>query len=123
MKIRFLGDENLDQAIIDGLCRREPSVDFMTARAACIGGLPDEQVLAIAADQQRVLVTHDQSTMGGAFGAFLKTHQSSGVIIIPSNMGIGIAVEQLLLVWSVENLEDWTNRFVYLKFLDSWFPG
>jgi hypothetical protein len=34
MKVRFLADANLDRQITEGLCRREPSIDFLSADAA-----------------------------------------------------------------------------------------
>jgi hypothetical protein len=34
VKIRFQADEDLDQAIVNGVLRREPSVDFQTAPKA-----------------------------------------------------------------------------------------
>ena len=115
MKIRFLADENLDKGIVDGLCRREPAIDFLSAQHAGIRGVSDLEILRIAAEQQRVLVTHDKNTMPAAFGEFLVTHQCSGLIIIPDYMGIGTAVENLLIVWSVDEQEEWLNRIVHLK--------
>ncbi len=49
MPPRFLADENLNGKIIAGLHRREPYIDFQTAKAAGILGLSDYEVLTIAA--------------------------------------------------------------------------
>jgi predicted nuclease of predicted toxin-antitoxin system len=62
---RFQADENFNVKIVTGVLRREPSVDFQTAKAANLFALPDPQVLAIAARENRILVTHDQKTMPG----------------------------------------------------------
>jgi predicted nuclease of predicted toxin-antitoxin system len=58
MSPKFLADENLNAKIVAGLVRREPSIDFQTAKQAEILGLPDDEVLAIAAQSGRILVTH-----------------------------------------------------------------
>jgi hypothetical protein len=60
-KIRFQADADLKQAIVTGTIRREPNIDFQSAYAAGLEGKLDREVLAIAAEDGRVLVTHDRS--------------------------------------------------------------
>ena len=57
MKVRFLADSNLNQKIVSGVLRQVPEVDFQTAHEANLHGLPDDQVLAMAAHEGRILVT------------------------------------------------------------------
>jgi len=45
--IRFLADASLDHPILTGCVRREPSMDFLSANAANLEGIPDSQVLPI----------------------------------------------------------------------------
>lgn len=63
MKVRFQADADLNQTIILALLRHEPGIDFQTASNAGLAGLDDATVLALAAHEGRLLVTHDQSTM------------------------------------------------------------
>jgi hypothetical protein len=63
VKVRFLADADLNKAIVSGILRREPSVDFLTAHAAGLRGMTDPEVLTLAAQQQRVLVSHDVGSM------------------------------------------------------------
>jgi Domain of unknown function (DUF5615) len=72
VKVRFLADADLNKAIVSGLLRREPSIDFLTANAAGLRNMGDAEVLALAADRQRVLVSHDVGTMPSHFRAHLK---------------------------------------------------
>jgi hypothetical protein len=46
MTLHFQADVNLNQLILRAACRREPALDFQTAEAAGLGGLPDPKVLA-----------------------------------------------------------------------------
>jgi hypothetical protein len=46
-------------------------------------GLPDREVLALAARDGRILVTHDSGTMPRHFGEFVESERSAGVIIVP----------------------------------------
>ena len=66
MKLRFQADNDLDQRIVSAVGRLATEVDFRTAFAAGLHvRVADPDVLAIAADDGRVLVTHDRRTMPG----------------------------------------------------------
>jgi predicted nuclease of predicted toxin-antitoxin system len=47
-------------------------MDFQTAQEAGLRGLPDPEVLACAADDRRILVTHDRRTMPAHFADFIR---------------------------------------------------
>jgi len=61
--IRFLGDACLAEYIVAGCLRREPTIDFQTALAAGLKGKTDPEVLTLAAEAGRILVTQDVRTM------------------------------------------------------------
>jgi predicted nuclease of predicted toxin-antitoxin system len=71
MKVRFQADADLNQIIVSAVVRRVREIDFRTATAARLAGVRDPEVLARAARDGRVLVTHDQSTMPQHFAAFI----------------------------------------------------
>ena len=83
MKVRFLADYDFNAEIVDGLLRRESSIDIKTGFDAGLQGVPDPGVLDKAADEGRVLVTHDHRTMPRHFAEFISQRQSPGVFIIP----------------------------------------
>jgi len=114
MRVRFQADADLNQAIRQGLIRRELAADFRTAHEADLAGLGDPEVLAIASRSNRILVTHDHKTMPRHFGEFIQNNQSAGVIIIPQHLPVSLAIEELLLIWSVTDAEEWVNRICYL---------
>lgn len=58
MPPRFQADEDFNVKIVAGVLRREPSVDFQTTKAARILGLRDPDVLAHAAQDNRIVVSH-----------------------------------------------------------------
>jgi len=59
--VRFQADADLNQAIVAAVIRREPAIDFRTATLARLASLSDPEVLALAADDGRILVTHDHA--------------------------------------------------------------
>ena len=54
-----------------GLRRKESAVQFQTAADGDVHGKPGPEVLAIAADADRILVTHDRRTMPVHFARFI----------------------------------------------------
>lgn len=114
MRVRYQADADLNLTIVLATVRREPAIDFQTADAAGLAGVPDPKVLAIAAAEGRVLVTHDHKTMPRHFAEFLSEQSSSGVLVIPQHIRPSAAVEDLLLIWAASNASEWINRICYL---------
>ena len=71
MSFRFQADADLNPEIGRGLRRREPAVDFRGATGAIPDGTLDPEVLQIAADAGRVLVSRDVTTMPDHFERFV----------------------------------------------------
>jgi hypothetical protein len=114
MKIRFQADADLKQAIVAAVLRHEPSIDFQTADEAELKGVDDVDVLAIAAQEGRILVSHDKKTMPQHFAAFIQNNTSPGVFIVPQHLAIALAAEELFMIWYASESEEWSNRIVHL---------
>ena len=71
-------------------------------------------MLALAAHAGRVLVTHDRKTMPKHFAEFIGHTTSSGVIVIPQKLPVRAAIEDLLLIWTASEAEEWHNRIQVL---------
>ena len=96
MKIRFQADADLNEDIIWGEKREEPMVDFQTADDANLRGLADDAVLALAASENRILISHDRKTMPGHVRAELEAGRTvAGVFIVPQRMAIAQAINDL----------------------------
>jgi hypothetical protein len=111
--VRFLADASLHHAIVTGCVRRETGIDFLSAHSAKLEGMGDPDVLALAAVQDRILVTHDFRTMPRHFAEFLAAGRSSpGVFLVKQSTPLGAVIEDLVLVWTASQPQDWTNRIV-----------
>ena len=71
-------------------------------------------VLAVAAREGRVLLTHDVRTMPQHFASFIEEHTSAGVLLVPQSLSRRHVVKDLLLVWTAMEAEEWTNRIMSL---------
>ncbi len=111
--IRFVADADFNHAIVKGCRRQEPTLDFLSANEAKLEGVPDPDVLAFAAEQNRILVTHDRQTMPHHFGEFLISGRSSpGVFLVSQYAPIGEVIDALVLIWAASDAGEWKNRVV-----------
>ncbi|MBK5294285.1 MAG: DUF5615 family PIN-like protein [Acidobacteriia bacterium] len=63
MTVLFLADEDLDSDIIGGLRSREPAIGILDVKNTGLGGTADSVLLDLAAQQGRIVITHDRRTM------------------------------------------------------------
>jgi len=111
---RFQADADLNQTIVLAVLRKEPGIDFRTAADAGLRGVPDAEVLALAARAERILVSHDFRTMPRHFSEFLQTTSSPGVLLVSQSLPAAAAAEEILLIWSATSPAEWVNRLAYL---------
>ncbi len=106
--LRLAADENLNNGIIRGLLRRNASVDILRVQDAGLLGADDFRVLAWAAEENRILVTHDGRTV--PFYADQRIEAGlpmPGVFVVPRSVSIGQAIEDLLLLCDCTSAEEW----------------
>jgi predicted homoserine dehydrogenase-like protein len=106
--IRFYLDEHIAQSVVAGLERR--GVDAITTDEAGIRGASDEEQLAHATQQQRVIVTKDDD--------FLRLHaqgvQHNGIVFVPGQASIGAIIRGLNLIHLVLNTDEMRNHVEFL---------
>ena len=97
--IAILADEDFNARIIRGLFRQAPDLNVLTVNSAGLAGQPDSAVIAWAASNGRVLVTHDVNTMiEAALDRVLARQTMPGVVAVPQHLGIGAAISDLVLI-------------------------
>lgn len=113
--LRLLVDQNFDHDILRGLERRLPNLDYVTAAEMGLSETPDPELLEWAMKERRVIVTHDQSTMPDHVAERLSDEfEVFGVLIVPSNLPIGIVIDELVLIVECSDEEEFLNRYLYL---------
>ena len=61
--LKLLADENFDNTIVRGLFRRNLKLDFLRVQDVGLSGKDDPTVLEWAAQEGRILLTHDVATI------------------------------------------------------------
>ena len=113
--IKLAADENLDMDIVRGLLRRLPSTDIVRVQDAGLSGADDRAVLAWAASDRRVIITHDVATMAGfAYERVAEGLRMPGVIEVPFGVSIGQAIGDLLLLVECGIDGEWEGQVLYL---------
>jgi hypothetical protein len=104
---RFLADHVLNEHIVDGSLRREPSIEFIRARDVGLDDRTDPEVLAYAAAEGWLIVSHDVNTMPAHAWARLAAGQSlAGLFMVRQTDPIGPIIDSLVLIWSASKEAD-----------------
>ena len=118
MTVRFLADEDVRAGIIQGLRSREPAIDILDVKTAGLRGMKDTELLELAAQQGRIMISHDRETMTRYFRERLDSAKlTAGLFVVSQQQGaIREIIDSLLLVWAASAAEEWQDRIVYLPF-------
>jgi Domain of unknown function (DUF5615) len=113
--VPLLIDENFNHRILRGLRRRFPDLDSLLVQETEVFQQDDPAVLDWASTHNRVVLTHDVNTITKYAYARLDAGQLlSGVVIIPKELSIGSAIEDLSVLLTCSHPEEFLNRVIHL---------
>lgn len=114
-RVRFLFDEDFNGHIVRGFRRRQPNADARTVRNAGLEGADDPTVLLWAAENRRLLVSHDRRTMtAAARGRIREGLPMAGLILFRQDCPVAVAIEELELVSEATAAAEWRDVIVFL---------
>jgi predicted nuclease of predicted toxin-antitoxin system len=112
---RFLADHDLNEHIVHGVLRREPAIEFLRVRDVALHEHSDAEVLAYAATHQLLVISHDVNTMPAAAYARIETGSPvAGVLMVKQSEPVGRVIDDLILLWSTSEAEEWQNAVAFL---------
>jgi hypothetical protein len=112
---RFLSDHDLNEHIVTGVMRLEPSLGWIRARDVGLSERTDAEVLAYAAEHEYVVVSHDVNTMPrAAYDRLRSGHKIFGLLMVKQRDPIGPVIASILLIWSASEAEEWENQVGFL---------
>jgi hypothetical protein len=114
--VKWLADENFDNDILRGIRRRAASFDVVRAQdLAQISGSDDSALLSWATSNERVVLTHDLSTMIPAMREQLKRFASCApILFVRDSLAISEVIEDILLLDDCSTDADWAAGVLYL---------
>ena len=115
MTPRFLADENIDPDLVMGLRRRADDIDIVRVQDVGLRTLGDPEILQWAADEHRILISHDIKTLPGfAADRIAAALPMPGLILLRSSLNIAQAINELTTIAGASDAEDWNNQIAYL---------
>ncbi len=113
--LRRLTVEHVDDDIIAGLRRRQPSLDVVRVQDVGLRQTPDPTILEWAGQQGRVVVSKDKKTLSrDAWDRVARGLPMPGVVILLPRLTVGQAIDELELLAVAGKPEDVKDRVVYL---------
>ena len=114
--MRLLFDENFHGDVLRGLLRTYRALDYVRVQdVPQIYGKSDDDVLAWAAQEGRILMSHDYRTIPKAAYARISNNQPMpGVIMCPDTMPVGETIEVLVVLIGASDPSEYINRVLYL---------
>src|SRR4051812_14936298 len=113
--LRLLTDEHIDGRLIRGLRARLPDLDLVTAQEAGLTGAADPDLLAWAAQEDRILLTHDRNPMPGfAYDRVRAALPMPGVFVLDDRLAIGRALTELEIVIQCSEGPDWQDQVIFI---------
>lgn len=113
--LRLLFDEDVHGDIIDGVRRRQPTLDCIRVQDVGLAHTADATILDWAAQQGRVVVSLDKKTL--ALDAWKRVERGqpiSGVAILRVILTIGQAINELELITVAGRPDDFKDQVIYL---------
>jgi len=111
----LLIDQDLDHDILRGLIRRIPQLDAVTAFEIGMSRATDPELLDQAAEQKRVIITHDRTTMPAHASNLLDGGRHiGGLIIVPRRLALHQVLDDLELIITCSENDEWNNVIQYL---------
>jgi hypothetical protein len=113
--LRYAADENFNNDILRGLRRRDAEVDVVRVQDAELSGALDPIVLEWAAREDRIVLSHDVSTMVRfAYDRVRAGQPMPGLFEVSRRIPLGQAIEDLLLLTRCSRDGEWQGQVLYL---------
>lgn len=109
--IELLIDHNFNEQIVDGLTRRDSTIEFTHLRDIGLAAATDPTILEWAAAHGLVLLTHDRKTLPPfAYARVAAGLPMPGVFLVSDHMPIGQAIDELRIAIDCLSAEECKNQ-------------
>lgn len=113
--LRFVADENFNNDILRGVLRLNATVDIVRVQDISLLGSDDPTIIAWAAEQNRVLLTHDVKTMTKyAYERVALGQPMPGVFEVNLDAPTGQIIEEILMLAVCSREDEWQGQVRYL---------
>lgn len=112
---QFLADENFNNQIVRGILRQNPEIDLVRVQDVDLLGADDPSVLAWAAQEGRIVLTHDVATMiTFAYQRIQAGLSMPGLFEVSRRVSVGLAIEEIILIAECSFEQEWEGKIIFL---------
>lgn len=113
--LSLLADENFRGAIIRGMFLRQRDLDLVRVQDVGLQELDDLTILSWAADNERIVITHDRATMPDfAYERVANEEAMPGLFVVNDRISIGQTIDELLLYVMYTEQQEWNKKVLYI---------
>lgn len=114
--LRFAAEAAFNGKALAALLRREPALDIIRVQDVGLRTAPDSEILAWAAAESRILLTHDKKTMPDfAYDRIRAGFPMPGVFVLRDDSErIGAMVEVILIAAHCSDQHEWVDKVEHL---------
>ncbi|MEX0703174.1 MAG: DUF5615 family PIN-like protein [Planctomycetales bacterium] len=113
--MRLLADENFNGDIVRGFLLRRSTLDLVRVQDVGLSGTDDSGILEWAAEDERILLTHDRATMPKhAYERMIAGGAMAGMFVLDDQFPTGAAIDAILLVVDASDPSEWSGIVAYL---------
>lgn len=113
--VQFLADENFNNQIVRGIFRQSRHVDIVRVQDVELSGTDDPIVLEWAAQQGRIVLTHDVATMiTFAYERIESGLSMPGLFEVSRRVSVGLAIEEIILIAECSIEGEWEGQVRFL---------
>ncbi|ELR99963.1 DUF5615 family PIN-like protein [Gloeocapsa sp. PCC 73106] len=115
--MRLLTDENFNGSILRGLIRRLPGLDLVRIQDVGLLHADDSTILEWAANEGRILLTHDVATITGyAYERINNGLSMPGVVEVIATAPIRQVIDDLYLLICCSQPDEYEGKILFLPF-------
>jgi hypothetical protein len=122
--VKYLLDADLPAALYRGLKRRNRDLDVIRVHQVGLTSADDPEILSVATESERIVVSRDKSTMRGFAAARIQAgERMPGLFLVRPGFstrhggGLRLVIDELLLIAECTDAEDWDNLIQFIPFL------
>lgn len=113
--LRFLTDEDFDGRVTSALLVRVPGLDLVRVQDVGLMHTPDQDILAWAAAEGRIVLTRDRSTMTAFAGGRVNAGQPMpGLFVVDQQAPLGRILNDLEVLAAASEMGEWRDQIIFV---------
>ena len=112
---QFLADENFNNQIVRGVLCQSPDINIVRVQDVGLSGADDPTVLACAAQEGLIVLTHDVATMiTFAYERIQAGLSMPGLFEVSRRVPVGLTIEEIILIAECSVEREWEGQVRFL---------